>query len=47
MVRFKDEKTNKDIKKGFAVNSRIENFSGVLLIDAPANKSGKEDIGTK
>lgn len=42
---FKDEKTNKDIKKGFAVNSRIENFSGVLLIDAPANKSGKEDIG--
>jgi len=26
------------------INSRIENLSGVLLIDAPNNKSGKEEI---
>ncbi len=27
-----------------AIASRLENLSGVLLIDAPKNKSGKEDI---
>lgn len=27
-----------------AIGSRIENLSGTLLIDAPSNKSGKEDI---
>ena len=27
-----------------AIGSRLENLSGVLLIDAPSNKSGKEDI---
>ena len=37
-----DEKGN---PKAFAIGSRIENLEGVLLIDAPANKSGKEDIG--
>ncbi len=31
--------------KAFAIGSRLENLSGVLLIDAPSNKSGKEDIG--
>ena len=28
----------------FTIGSRIENLSGVLLIDAPNNKSGREDI---
>jgi hypothetical protein len=28
----------------YALGSRIENLSGVLLIDAPLNKSGNEDI---
>ncbi|HMR45097.1 MAG TPA: hypothetical protein PKC40_14735, partial [Saprospiraceae bacterium] len=27
-----------------AINSRIEHLSGVLLVDAPANKSAREDI---
>ncbi len=31
--------------KAFAIGSRLENLSGVLLIDAPSNKSGEEDIG--
>ncbi|HHB52650.1 MAG TPA: hypothetical protein ENK75_06390, partial [Saprospiraceae bacterium] len=29
-----------------AMSSRIEDLSGVLLVDAPENKSGKEDIPT-
>ncbi len=37
-----DERTKEE--KAFALNSRIENFSAVLLIDAPENKSGKEEI---
>ncbi len=28
----------------YSVDSRIENLSGVLLIDAPSNKSGRENI---
>lgn len=31
-------------KKAYSIASRIENVSGVLLIDAPHNKSGKENI---
>ncbi|MEO1261247.1 MAG: hypothetical protein AAFZ15_20760 [Bacteroidota bacterium] len=31
-------------QEAFSLGSRIENLSGVLLIDAPSNKSGVEDI---
>ena len=37
------EKTD-DSEGPRAIESRLENLSGVLLIDAPSNKSGKEDI---
>ena len=37
-----DPKTNQPIAN--AMNSRIERVSGVLLVDAPNNKSGKEDL---
>ncbi len=30
--------------EALSIGSRIENFSGVLLIDAPDNKSGRQDI---
>jgi hypothetical protein len=30
--------------EAYSIDSRIEHLSGVLLIDAPSNKSGKEDI---
>ncbi|MEO1625764.1 MAG: hypothetical protein AAFV25_11455, partial [Bacteroidota bacterium] len=30
--------------EAFSIGSRIEHLSGTLLIDAPGNKSGKEDI---
>lgn len=32
------------LKPAYALNSTIEHFNGVLLIDAPKNKSGKDDI---
>ncbi|MFK7809932.1 MAG: hypothetical protein AB8F74_19160, partial [Saprospiraceae bacterium] len=32
--------------EAFSIGSRIENTAGVLLIDAPFNKSGREDIST-
>ena len=35
---------NQQQKKAYSIGSRIENVSGVLLIDAPNNKSGKEEI---
>ncbi len=42
------EQTDKKDKNGNplpkAIASRLQNLSGVLLIDAPSNKSGKEDI---
>ena len=31
--------------QAYAIGSRLENLTGILLIDAPSNKSGKEDIG--
>jgi hypothetical protein len=40
-------KTGQDAYKrpiASAINSRIEHLRGVLLIDAPSNKSGREDI---
>ncbi len=39
------EMDEKGRPKAFAIGSRLENLEGILLIDAPANKSGKEDIG--
>lgn len=30
--------------KAYGINSRVENISGVILIDAPRNKSGRQDI---
>ncbi len=39
------EMDEKGRPKAFAIGSRLENLSGVLLIDAPLNKSGEEDIG--
>lgn len=30
--------------EAYVINSRLEQLTGVLLIDAPSNKSGKEDI---
>ena len=38
-----DEKGNPN---AFSIASRLEHVSGVLLIDAPSNKSGVEDLGT-
>lgn len=35
---------NPQQKKAYSIDSRIENVSGVLLIDAPNNKSGREEI---
>ncbi len=35
---------NTGLKKAGAMNSTIEYVSGVLLVDAPNNKSGKEDL---
>lgn len=35
---------NLGLKKAGAMNSTIEYVSGVLLVDAPNNKSGKEDL---
>lgn len=32
--------------EAFSIGSRIENTAGILLIDAPFNKSGREDIST-
>ncbi len=38
-----DEAKNEG-EKAYSISSRIEDFKAVLLIDAPSNKSGKEDI---
>jgi hypothetical protein len=49
-VRFFDlfVPTGKLMKSGepeaLSIGSRLEHLTGVLLIDAPSNKSGKEDI---
>lgn len=32
------------VPQAYSIGSRIEHMNGVLLIDAPANKSGREDI---
>ncbi len=37
-----EKKKNKPV--AFSIGSRIEHLSGVLLIDAPGNKSGRENI---
>ncbi len=34
----------KGVPEALSIGSRIEHLNGVLLIDAPANKSGREDI---
>ncbi len=38
------EEDDKGNKEALSLGSRIENLSGILLIDAPSNKSGKDDI---
>ncbi len=49
-IRFFDifENSGQEDENGdpiaYSINSRIEGLSGTLLIDAPNNKSGKEDI---
>jgi hypothetical protein len=40
------EKDAQGNPEAFSIASRIENTAGVLLIDAPFNKSGREDIAT-
>ena len=42
IVDAKEEKGK--LKPAYPLNSRIENVTGTLLIDAPLNKSGKDDI---
>jgi hypothetical protein len=39
-----DKDPNTGLRKAGAMNSTIEYVSGVLLVDAPNNKSGKEDL---
>lgn len=39
-------KDQSDKAKAHSIASRIEHLSGILLIDAPKNKSGKQDIPT-
>ena len=51
-IRFFDlylptgEKDVSGVPEAFSIGSRIEHAAGILLIDAPANKSGREDIKT-
>ncbi|MDG1297184.1 MAG: hypothetical protein P8P48_08595 [Saprospiraceae bacterium] len=42
IIDAKEEKGK--LKSAYSINSRIENVSGVLLIDAPLNKSGRDNI---
>ncbi len=35
---------NSGVQKAASIGSRIEHTAGILLIDAPSNKSGREDI---
>jgi hypothetical protein len=41
---FGEKDINTGLKKANAMNSTVEFVSGVLLVDAPNNKSGKEDL---
>jgi hypothetical protein len=41
---YGEKDPNTKLKKANAMNSTIEYVSGVLLVDAPNNKSGKEDL---
>ena len=49
-IRFMDlfvpdeQQTGSLSPEAYAIGSRLENLNGVLLIDAPNNKSGKDDI---
>ncbi len=51
-IRFFDlylptgEKDASGVPEAYSIGSRIEHAAGVLLIDAPQNKSGREDIKT-
>lgn len=37
--------SSQGIPLAYSIGSRLEHLNGVLLIDAPSNKSGREDIG--
>lgn len=39
-----DPNSDPDNPKAYSLASQIEDFSGVMLLDAPKNKSGKQDI---
>jgi len=40
------EKDASGVPEAYSIGSRIEHAAGILLIDAPQNKSGREDIKT-